>query len=229
MYEVIRLVHLSPAADSAALTARLRAWAAPSRDDRATASLPAHLRWCAGTARHALIQPTLPGVRNGGDLLVHLRFDDPDTCSAAAAQLDAVLADPTVTHLDGAEYTGGTAGSADPHTPATVHRVLLLRVAPDTPPATVRAFEADLLRMPTHIPTIRSWQLSTVRHPTGSIPWTHVWEQEFTDLAALQGPYLLHPIHWAHVDRWFDPECPESIVRDRVCHSFCPNEPLPPT
>jgi len=23
------------------------------------------------------------------------------------------------------------------------------------------------------------------------------------------------------VDRWFDPECPEVIVRDRVCHSFC--------
>ena len=35
------------------------------------------------------------------------------------------------------------------------------------------------------------------------------------------GPYLMHPIHWAYVDRWFDPECPEVIVRDRVCHSFC--------
>jgi hypothetical protein len=32
---------------------------------------------------------------------------------------------------------------------------------------------------------------------------------------------LMHPIHWAVVDRWFDPECPEVIVRDRVCHSFC--------
>jgi len=30
-----------------------------------------------------------------------------------------------------------------------------------------------------------------------------------------------HPIHWAVVDRWFDPECPDVIVRDRVCHSFC--------
>jgi hypothetical protein len=35
------------------------------------------------------------------------------------------------------------------------------------------------------------------------------------------GPYLMHPIHWAYVDRWFDPECPDVIVRDRVCHSFC--------
>ena len=28
------------------------------------------------------------------------------------------------------------------------------------------------------------------------------------------GAYLMHPIHWARVDRWFDPECPEVIVRE---------------
>ncbi|MET0698047.1 MAG: Dabb family protein, partial [Mycobacterium sp.] len=44
----------------------------------------------------------------------------------------------------------------------------------------------------------------------------------------LMGPYLMHPIHWAYVDRWFDPECPEYVVRERVCHSFChyPTTPL---
>ncbi|MFB7874663.1 Dabb family protein [Nocardia sp. NPDC056064] len=205
MYEVIRLVHLAPDADRDALIADLRAGV--------------------GTARHALVQPTLPGVRNGGDVLVHVRFDDAAGWSACATELDDVLSRGTVTHVDGAEYIGGTAGSAAPGTPATVHRVLLLRVAPNTPPATVRAFEADLLRMPGYLTTIRSWQLSTVRRAVGSVPWTHVWEQEFTDLDGLRGPYLMHPIHWAHVDRWFDPECPEAIVRDRVCHSFCANEP----
>lgn len=35
------------------------------------------------------------------------------------------------------------------------------------------------------------------------------------------GQYLNHPVHWSVVDRWFDPECPESVVRDRVCHTFC--------
>ncbi len=29
-------------------------------------------------ARHQLVEPTLPGVRNGGDILVHLRFDTED-------------------------------------------------------------------------------------------------------------------------------------------------------
>jgi hypothetical protein len=51
--------------------------------------------------------------------------------------------------------------------------------------------------------------------------WTHVFEQEFTDVEGLMGPYLMHPIHWAVVDRWFDPECPEVIIRNPVCHSFC--------
>ena len=63
--------------------------------------------------------------------------------------------------------------------------------------------------------------VSRVAEPAGATGWTHVFEQEFSDLHGLMGPYLMHPIHWAVVDRWFDPECPEYIVRERVCHSFC--------
>ncbi len=51
--------------------------------------------------------------------------------------------------------------------------------------------------------------------------WTHVWEQEFTGIDALLGQYMHHPVHWALVDRWFDAECPDRIVTDRVYHSFC--------
>ncbi len=75
--------------------------------------------------------------------------------------------------------------------------------------------------MPRYVRTITSWQLSRVERAIGASPWTHVFEQEFTDVEGLMGPYLMHPIHWAYVDRWFDPECPDVIVRDRVCHSFC--------
>jgi len=42
----------------------------------------------------------------------------------------------------------------------------------------------------------------------------------FSDADGIMGAYLMHPIHWAVVDQWFDPECPQFIVRDRVCHSF---------
>lgn len=210
MFEVTRLVHLSPGADAAAragLIAGLREIAAPA-------------------ARRVLIEPTLPGVRNGGDVLVHLRFDESADWTGPAAEVDALLGGSPVDRVDGAEYQGGTAGFAVPGATGSVYRVLLLRVAPGTPRATIERFEADLLRMPRYLPSIRSWQLSRVTRGTGSSPWTHVWEQEFTDLDGLTGPYLMHPVHWAHVDRWFDPECPEVIVRDRICHSFCVNSPV---
>ena len=103
----------------------------------------------------------------------------------------------------------------------TVYRALLLRVSPNVDTGTISRFENELRLMPRHVNTITAWQLSRVDEPAGTTPWTHVFEQEFTDVDGLMGPYLMHPVHWAVVDRWFDPECPEVIVRDRVCHSFC--------
>ncbi|MFC4128568.1 Dabb family protein [Nocardia rhizosphaerae] len=209
MYEVTRLIHFAADAGRAARA-------------RLTAALDAAVD---GKAGRRLIQPTLPGVRNGGDVLAHWRFDAAANWAGCAAKVEDVLGSPLVAHVDGVEYRGGTGGSAAPGAAGTVYRTLLLRVLPDTPATTVRRFEADLLRMPGYIPAIRTWRLSTVDRAIGSVPWTHVWEQEFADLDGLTGSYLMHPIHWAHVDRWFDPECPEMIVRDRVCHSFCVNAP----
>ncbi|KUH72014.1 stress responsive protein [Mycolicibacterium novocastrense] len=177
----------------------------------------------ASGAAHALVQPTLPGVRNGGDILVHLRFRDADEWSSAATSFDAVFDRPEVNRVNGATYTGGPVATRD--ISATVYRTLLLRVQPDADDATVARFEDDLRLLPRYVGSIASWQLSRVDSAVGNSPWTHVFEQEFRDLDGLTGPYLMHPIHWAYVDRWFDPECPEVIVRDRVCHSFCD---LPP-
>ncbi|WP_043653086.1 Dabb family protein [Nocardia thailandica] len=205
MSEVVRLLHLaSPTAAAAeALCARLRPVAA-----------------AAGASR-ILIAPTLPGVRNGGDVLLRLRFPEPAARTACARAMASVLDEAGVTRADGAEYTGGGVGYAAPGATGTVYRTLLLRVAPGTPPETIAGFEADLLRMPAYLPGLRAWQLSRVTRPSGAGPWTHVWEQEFADLAALTGPYLAHPVHWGLVDRWFDPEFPQCVVRDRVCHSYC--------
>lgn len=170
-------------------------------------------------AAHLLIEPTLPGSRNGGDVLVHLRFDSEDQWRQAANDFDALLQDPAITRINGACYAG------DPQTgmaaAASVYRALLLRVHPGTDAATVARFEADLRQLPRYVPTISAWQLSTVDAAFGSTEWTHVFEQEFTSVEGLMGPYLMHPVHWAVVDRWFDPECTDVVVRDRVCHSFC--------
>lgn len=166
-----------------------------------------------------VVEPTLPGSRNGGDILAHLRFASKDQWDRAAGCFGEVLGDPAVSRVNGATYSGMPAYRGDQ--PATVYRALLLRVLPGTDQATVARFEADLQRMPRYVRTITDWQLSRVEEATGASAWTHVFEQLFTDAAGLMGPYLMHPIHWAVVDRWFDPECSEVIVRDRVCHSFC--------
>lgn len=185
--------------------------------------LVAALRGAASEAgpKRVLVEPTLPGVRNGGDILLHLRFAERSEWDSVAEEFSGVLRDAAVSRINGATYTGSPAGTGWSTSPGIVYRTLLLRVAPGTADAAIARFEADLRLMPRHVRTITAWQLSRVEHATGASAWTHVFEQQFTDLDGLSGPYLMHPIHWAYVDRWFDPECPDVIVRDRVCHSFC--------
>lgn len=171
-----------------------------------------------GAARH-LVAPTLPGSRNGGDVLVHLRFDDSEQWAAVSDDFDAALADPAITRVNGVSYHGSPTVIAD-RAPGTVYRTLLLRVEHGVSPATQSRFCADLEQLPGYVSTISAWQLSRPDHAVGNA-WTHVFEQEFSDADGIMGAYLMHPIHWAVVDQWFDPECPNVIVRERVCHSFC--------
>lgn len=209
MYKVTRLLHLADPGDemNAAVTAKRLTAAAES----------------AGAVR-VLAARTLPGVRNGGDIVLHAQFADEARWSGQRAAIDDAIAASSISHVDGVEYEtapdrhGGRRWGAPP---SRVYRTLLLRVDDSADPAEVCRFEHGTLQMPAHIPAILAWQLSPVRHATGTARWTHVWEQEFADVSALLGPYMHHPIHWGHVDRWFDPECTEQIIKDRVCHSFC--------
>ncbi|OBH58584.1 stress responsive protein [Mycobacterium mantenii] len=169
-------------------------------------------------AQRRLVAPTLPGARNGGDVLVHLRFEVESQWRSAEPDFAALLDDPAITAINGACYSGAASGSG---ATGTVYRALLLCVRPGTDCDTVARFEDELRSMPRYIKTITAWQLSRVEQSVGAQGWTHVFEQEFTDVDGLTGAYLMHPIHWAVVDRWFDPECPEVIVRNPVCHSFC--------
>ena len=168
-------------------------------------------------ARFHLVEPTLPGSRNGGDILIHLRFDSRHEWLTVADSFAGLLYEPAITRINGVSYPGIVTRSGD----GTVYRTLLLRVSPETRADIVTHFEDELRSMARFIPAIRAWQLSRVDEAIGDSQWTHVFEQEFGDLDGLTGPYLMHPIHWAVVDRWFDPECPDVIIRDRLCHSFC--------
>lgn len=201
MFKVTRLVHLA--------------------DGPGTAGpLSGRIRTALTGAARVLVAPTLPGSRNGGDILVHAQFATEQSWADSEPALDAALADTAVSRVDGVDYRSGSAPQA-PRCTSSVYRTLLIAVDPATPAAVVADFEADLLLMPRYVDTIAAFQLSRPRRAVGVSRWTHVFEQEFTDEKGLMGPYLMHPIHWARVDRWFDPECPEHIVRERVCHSFC--------
>jgi hypothetical protein len=177
------------------------------------------LRSAAAAAPCWIVQPTLLGTRNGGDVLVNMRFDDEPQWRSVERDFARALESVAITRVVGACYSGvatRVGGST-----GTVYRTLLLRTVPGTADDTIARFEDELRSMPRYVNTIIAWQLSRVDEAIGTSQWTHVFEQEFTDLDGLMGPYLMHPIHWAVVDRWFDPECPDVIVRDRVCHSFC--------
>lgn len=206
MFDVTRVVHFAEGA---------------SAQDRADLTNQARRVTLAAGATRSLLAPTLPGVINGGDLIWHLQFADAEQWHRHAEDVDSVLAASIVERIYGVQYRPGDDAGRLREVSGRVYRALLLRVAPGTAPSIVEQFERELLQMPRHIPTIRSWRLSRVEGTVGPTEWTHVWEQEFTDQDALEGQYLHHPIHWAVVDRWFDPECPDFIVRDRICHTYC--------
>lgn len=172
-------------------------------------------------AYRQLVAPTLPGSHFGGDLLAHFAFDSAAQRDAFGAALAPLLAGPAVASVDGADYEGSPGGKQDPALANGVYRVLLLSVDEGVDAETVAQFEAETRMMPHYITAIRNWQLSRADTATGARRWTHVWEQEYAGVEGLLGPYMLHPYHWARIDRWFDPECPDRIVDARLCHSFC--------
>ena len=172
-----------------------------------------------------LVEPTLPGVYNGGDLICRFAFTDLTACEVALAgadwaQAQALLADEAiVSRCERVGYEGGLSGGAPQD--AGLYRVALFcaNVRPDA--ERLASFTADTAAMPDHVETMRRWQLSPTHEATGTRSWTHVWEQEYLDRAGLEGAYMLHPVHWAHVERWFDPEYPEWLVDTVLVHTFC--------
>ena len=184
---------------------------------RAAGNLPA--------IRSVLAEPTLPGVYNGGDIIFRLQFDDRLACEAAQTDpawrgVNAVVSDhDKVGSVQSAAYEALSAGSQAPD--GGIYRVALFCANRNPTPDRLTQWERETAEMPRHVTSIRSWQLGRVAETSGSCGWTHVWEQEYDALDGLTGPYMMHPCHWAKVDRWFDPEYPEWLVDTELCHTFC--------
>ncbi|SNS86816.1 Stress responsive A/B Barrel Domain [Sphingomonas laterariae] len=200
---------------------------AEGADTAARDAFTAKLSAFGGTAqvRNATIQPTLPGVYNGGDLICRFVFDDDAALTAATtgadwAAIEAGLADKAlVASLERVEYEGGLAGGSSDGT--KLYRVALFCANVSPTEERLAAFGRQTASMPRYIKAIRRWQVSSTVKASGLNPWTHVWEQEYDGIEGLNGPYMMHPAHWAHVERWFDTEYPDYLVDRVLVHTFC--------
>ena len=126
-----------------------------------------------------------------------------------------------VAHVDTVRFEHQHGANPEPAIGPCIKRTLLLSVQPGTPADQQEQFERDMMRMPEYIPEIRNWALSRTDTALQPTAWTHVWEQEYEDLAGLQGGYMTSPFHWGLIDGWFDPECPKRIVENRFAHVYC--------
>lgn len=185
---------------------------------QATASLPG--------LQGFLLEPAIPGSYNAGDFIWRVAFADEAAGRRALAgerwrqQGEALLGDcARVRRLEQVAWTAGAGGGVAPS--RGVYRVALFCANHAPSPDRLARFASETQAMPRYIRSIRSWQLAPTCEASGTRPWTHVWEQEYDELAGLQGSYMMHPYHWAHVDRWFDPEWPEWLVDPWLCHAFC--------
>jgi hypothetical protein len=169
-----------------------------------------------GGAGTTLLAPTCPGVWNGGDLIWRSAHADEAACRAPVPALEDRARVASVEHVI---FTGGAGGGRSPR--RGLYRVALFCANRRPDADRLARFARETSAMPLRIRAIRRWQLATPVFASGTRPWTHVWEQEYDDLAGLTGPYMLHPCHWSEVDRFFDPEDPDWLIDPWLCHSFC--------
>lgn len=164
--------------------------------------------------------PVMEGNFNGGCVAARFSFADRSAYQSARPRIDKALDDAGATRCNWACFKDQRSGVNAPALATGVWRGLLLCADRPQAPARMDQFEAEMALMPKYIPAIRNWRLSRAVESGGDLNWTHVWEQEYEDIGGLMGPYMLHPYHWALIDRWFDPECPDWITNTTLCHSF---------
>ncbi|MBK7948382.1 MAG: Dabb family protein [Deltaproteobacteria bacterium] len=179
----------------------------------------------------AWIAANLVADYGAGHLTWDLRF--PDRATAEKARQSAAWREgvaPVLTrHCSswtalGLETVG--AGIARPGLKEGIKRTALFRALPGVARSKLDRWERDLLEMPAHVTSIVNWRLSRaipLAWSNSNVPaWTHVWEQEYEKLEGLSVDYMVHPHHWAHVDRWFDPESGDQIIDTALCHAYSP-------
>ncbi len=171
------------------------------------------------TLAHSFVGRTLPGGINDGQVIWRAEF-----ASEAHYQVSRRAAMTSMQNeacQDTVFYHLGRHATPHPNLRNGIWRALVFSVEPGTDRQVRAQFEAEMLAMPRHVTTIRNWSLSRVCASQGARPWSYVWEQDFDNLEGLHGQYMMHPIHWGSIDRWYDVEHPDRIVDGYLIHTAC--------
>jgi hypothetical protein len=186
--------------------------------ESALQSLPGHIQGLSSV----LIKPNLEGSFCAGNFTFDAQFEN----SAAlheARQSDywrnvvSPLHKSIVEREERVELQLVSGGLRQARIENPIKRTAYFRVIAGVDEGAVEAWVADLLDMPAYMPGIVNWALSR----SAADDSLYVWEQEYRALEDLQGEYMVHPHHWAHVDSWFDPEFSKRIVDTHIVHAFC--------
>ena len=179
-------------------------------------TLRARLESLAGREGHVSFARNLEDCWGAGDYtLDFLPGGDRSQGNTAIADLSRIAG---IARFDHVTYESIGGRLRQPGLSDGIWRTLMFRVRAGADDARIANLERELLQMPLYMAGIRNWRLSRVTTPN---TWTHVWQQEFASVDDLRGEYLMHPFHWAWVDRFFDAEHPEWIV-DAISHAACP-------
>lgn len=100
-----------------------------------------------------------------------------------------------------------------------VKRTILLKARDDASQSAIECLESVLVTWAQQLAEISHWCLSRVHSSTGDVAWSHCFEQEFNDPAAILGSYLNHPYHWSVADRYFHTEAHEQVA-DMFAHTI---------
>jgi len=138
-----------------------------------------------------ILEPTLPGVLNGGDFIWHLQFADEAAYRACLAQpawrekVDPLFDGGTFRKYESVAYQGGLSGGRPVKLSRGVYRTLIMTVKPGTSLQAIAQFDKELAGMPRYISSIKNWQLSHATEASGSRQWSHIWEQGFADMETM--------------------------------------------
>jgi hypothetical protein len=211
VYRRIALLHLRPGLDAPAVSRLERELGEATR-------LPGLM--------HAHLGRHLEGTVGGGDFTWDLVFETRAACPPWAEQLattgTTTLVSEATARVDVVQFAPSLGRIGDPEVRDGIKRTLLLEVRRDTDSEAAARFDRSLTAMPLYIPAIRNWSYSRVddEGTVGPRRWTHVWEQEFSELSGLKVDYMMSPYHWGYVDGWFDAESPHHVVAPGVAHVY---------